>query len=66
MWLPEVPNKPGLYASKREGDSSRKNTKVAFMVTADIDRALQFEDKAECEKWCKDNPAPPFKAVEVK
>lgn len=66
MWLPEVPNKPGLYASKREGDSQRKSNKVAFMVTADLERALQFDAKEDCEAWCKENPAPPFKVVEVK
>lgn len=57
-WLPEaLPKYSGFFAPANY--KVGKNT-----LTTDPWAAMQFKTKKECERWCKDNPDPPFIAAE--
>lgn len=56
-YVPELRIRPALYAKKDpESDMA--------WVTMDAWRALRFDSKEECEKWCEKNHDKLFSAVE--
>ncbi|BCS52087.1 hypothetical protein GSbR_31420 [Geobacter sp. SVR] len=51
VWIPEVASLPGIFAIEKPepfGDFTN-------YVTRNVQHALQFRLKSECQKWCKKN-----------
>jgi len=66
VWVPESPNHAGLYANK-DGDDldfGKIRTGKKQPSTMDINHALQFNTRAQCEQWCKENSHPQFIPME--
>jgi len=50
-WLPESPNRPGVYGVVQS---------LGVPYTYDANAALQFSTREECQAWCDENPLPMY------
>lgn len=63
-WIPEaLPRHPGVYANDTDPPRGKLNRRKP-LITSIADRALKFATREECQKWCDENPDPPFVPAE--